>query len=112
MQLENVKISSLFGRFRYEINLHRPEKITIIHAPNGFGKTVLLNLINAFFGGQFSLFFKYHFSSISFRFDNSETVTIEKIGQSDLFNKQGQEERREIHVSLATSSGERERVSV
>jgi hypothetical protein len=33
MQLENVQIDGLFGRFNYEIDLQRPEKITIIHAP-------------------------------------------------------------------------------
>jgi predicted ATP-binding protein involved in virulence len=67
MQLERVRIEGLFGRFTHDIAFLRPENITIIHAPNGFGKTVVLTLINAFFSRQFYVFFKYQFTSLAFR---------------------------------------------
>jgi energy-coupling factor transporter ATP-binding protein EcfA2 len=106
MQLESVKIEGLFGRFNYDINLRRPDKITIIHAPNGFGKTVLLNLINAFFTGQFAIYFKHNFSKVYFRFDNSETISISKRGSADLFEKKSEKERPSfIDIGLDTPNG-------
>lgn len=87
MQLESIYIEGLFGRFDYNIPLIRPEKITIIHAPNGFGKTVVLTLVNAFFSGQYSAFFKYQFKSLILKFDNMNTVIVRKEARCTLFDK-------------------------
>jgi predicted ATP-binding protein involved in virulence len=112
MQLESVKIEGLFGRFNYEIELRRPEKITIIHAPNGFGKTVLLNLISSFFSGQFSIFFKHSFDKVFLRFDNSETIAITKIVSADLFEKQPEKARPLIEIGLDTPNGRTETITL
>jgi hypothetical protein len=113
MQLESVKIDGLFDRFNYEIELRRPEKITIIHAPNGFGKTVLLNLINAFFSGQFSIFFKHNFAKVFLRFDNSETIIITKSRGADLFEKQVEKARPPtIEIGLYTPNGRTEQITL
>jgi hypothetical protein len=85
MQLERIRIEGLFGRFTYDIGLHRPEKITIIHAPNGFGKTVVLTLIHAFFSRHFYIFFKYQFKTMTLHFDTRESIEIRKEGAPDLF---------------------------
>ena len=91
MQLERIRIEGLFGRFTYDIAFRRPEKITIIHAPNGFGKTAVLTLINAFFTRQFHVFFKYYFKSLTLHFDNHESVEIRKEGPPDLFTEKAKE---------------------
>lgn len=108
MELESVEVEKLFGRFSYTITLHRPEKITIIHAPNGFGKTVVLNMINSFFSGQFAIFFKQTFARVSLRFDNSETICIAKEDTPDLFNESADKPRSRIHISLETPNGRTE----
>jgi len=112
MELESVAVEKLFGRFSYKITLHRPEKITIIHAPNGFGKTVVLNMINSFFSGQFGIFFKQNFASVLFQFDNSENVCIEKEQSPDLFNKPSEQPRSRIQISLGTPNGRTETLSL
>lgn len=86
MQLSNIRIEKLFGRFDYSIALNRQEKITIIHAPNGYGKTALLTLANAFFSSQFSLFFKYQFHSMVLEFVDNTSIEILKLSDPDLFN--------------------------
>ena len=78
MQLDRLSIVGLFGRFKHQIALRKSEKITIIHAPNGFGKTVILTLLNAFFSKQFSPFFKYQYKNIVLVFNSGEEIEISK----------------------------------
>jgi predicted ATP-binding protein involved in virulence len=78
MQLERIRIANLFGRFNYDITLRRAEKITIIHAPNGFGKTVILTLVNSFFSESYTAFFKYQFTKLTLYFENDQRFEINK----------------------------------
>lgn len=108
MQLESIDIEGLFGRFDYHIPLTRAERITIIHAPNGFGKTVVLTLVNAFFSGQYTAFFKYHFRSLSLKFDNMNTVVVRKEARRTLFDK-GKEPGvliEDVRISLSSVSAQ------
>jgi predicted ATP-binding protein involved in virulence len=52
----------------------------------GSGKTVLLNLVNAFFSKQFRTSFKYPFSNLTLHFDTREDVEISTTGGADLFS--------------------------
>nr|VFJ71928.1 MAG: AAA ATPase domain-containing protein [Candidatus Kentron sp. FW] len=45
--LQKIKITGLFDQFDYEIEL-KPEGITILTGPNGYGKTTILKAIYAF----------------------------------------------------------------
>jgi predicted ATP-binding protein involved in virulence len=113
MQLERIRIQNLFGRFIYDISLRRPEKITIIHAPNGFGKTVLLTLVHAFFSRQFSTFSKYQFDLLSLYFDNRTTVNIRKIGDPSLFPEPSAAESPEnVVITLDSLADQPERYTV
>src|SRR5260221_13271844 len=103
MQLERIRIDRLFGRFDYDIPLLRPEKITIIHAPNGFGKTVVLNLVNAFFAARFGLFFKYQFRNMILQFDNRDCVEIRKSDSQELF-PQTSKDSQQVEIALASSN--------
>jgi predicted ATP-dependent endonuclease of OLD family len=103
MQLEGIQIENLFGRFNYSIPLRRPEKITIIHAPNGFGKTVLLTLVSAFFSRQFITFFKYQFKTLVLQFDNRESVEIRKEQAPNLFPEKATEPE-EVQIVLISPS--------
>ena len=44
MILKKLKIENIFGIFDYEININ--DDITIITAPNGYGKTFCLKIIH------------------------------------------------------------------
>src|SRR5580704_5478404 len=99
MQLDRVRVEGLFGRFTYDIAFRRPERITIIHAPNGFGKTAILTLIDAFFSGEFFTFFKYNFKSLLLQFDNREAVEIRRDGPPSLFDEKDKEKEKEQEAS-------------
>lgn len=70
MKLQKIKIIKLFGVFNHEIVLNNDSKITIIIGENGLGKTVLLEMIEAFFKARYFYFNNVEFESIIFEFDD------------------------------------------
>jgi predicted ATP-binding protein involved in virulence len=47
MNIRKITVQGLYGTFNHEIQMDNPDKVTIIHGPNGFGKTVMLKMIAA-----------------------------------------------------------------
>jgi len=78
MRLRKMSVSGLFGLFNHEVPFNLERRITLIHAPNGFGKTVILKLIAGFFGGSLSVFREIEYSEIVFEFDDTSYITINK----------------------------------
>ncbi len=52
MQIQKISVTGLFGIFDHVIPLNTEEGITIIHGPNGFGKTTILKLMYDLFSHQ------------------------------------------------------------
>lgn len=76
MRLKQFTVAGLFGLFDHVIPLRLSDRITIIHAPNGYGKTVILKLIANFFGGSLAVYRQIEFERVLFEFDDDSTVTI------------------------------------
>ena len=47
MQIDQVQVKGLFGRFDHYLKFATDESIMIMIGPNGFGKTTTLRLIDA-----------------------------------------------------------------
>lgn len=78
MRLQAVSVKGLFGRFDHEFSLTSSDQITILTAPNGYGKTALLSLITFFFSKQFSKMRRYEFSSVTLSFSDNISVVVTK----------------------------------
>src|SRR5258708_12071694 len=78
MGLTCFEVEDLFGIFDYTIKLNQEERVTIIHGPNGFGKTTLLRLVRGFFAKELEVFGSVPFKHFSMSFDDGRGVTIEK----------------------------------
>ena len=76
MKLKNLSISNLFGILNYNINFCDSD-VNVITAPNGYGKTVILNIINSIISNDFSYLVSLNFESLSLEFKNF-TITVEK----------------------------------
>lgn len=63
MKLKKLIVKDLFGHFNHVIPFHE-EHITIITAPNGYGKTIVLKIIDAIFNKNFGFLSRLDFSSI------------------------------------------------
>lgn len=75
--IQKIEIDGLFGRFNYKIDLkNNPKDISILTAPNGYGKTTILKIINAFASGDFYYFLRENFISIRFFLGDMKPVEI------------------------------------
>lgn len=51
-RIKSIKVTGLFGLYDHHVIL-KDERVTVMHGPNGVGKTVLLKLIDAFLHGRY-----------------------------------------------------------
>lgn len=63
MVLQRLEIENMFGIFNYSLDLSKD--ITIITAPNGYGKTICLKIIHSIFSLNFVYFSSLDFKRIS-----------------------------------------------
>ena len=75
--IKKIDIEKLFGRFSYCIAT-KPDGITIITGPNGFGKSTILQIIIALSNGNLAFFLKLDFENLTVEFDNGQKTTIVK----------------------------------
>ena len=78
MKIKKIIVKNLFGIFDHEIPLNMEDHITIIHGPNGFGKTVLLTMLNGLFSSNYNEFFRIPFSELSLIFDDGSNLLLQK----------------------------------
>lgn len=78
-RVTKVEITALFGLYDHKITLNTDDRITIIHGPNGVGKTVLLKAIAAFFKGNYSQLTLTPFRTLTVWLDNGESAEINRV---------------------------------
>ncbi|MFA4860959.1 AAA family ATPase [Methanoregula sp.] len=78
MRLSQITIEKLFYKYNFAISLRNEDRITIIHGPNGSGKTTVLEILNNFFKLNFRDLSKIPFAKISLSFDNFQVIHLYK----------------------------------
>ncbi|MBF0549822.1 MAG: AAA family ATPase [Deltaproteobacteria bacterium] len=78
MRITDIAVKGLFGTFDHHIPLNLNERVTIIHGPNGFGKTVLLQLIDGLFNYNYEIFSRVPFSLFRIKFTNETSLNVKK----------------------------------
>lgn len=76
MMIQSFGSHGLFGIFNHDIALKKDGRLTIIHGPNGFGKTTLLRLLRAFFDGNFAEFIETPLSDFYIKLDDGTAVAV------------------------------------
>lgn len=56
LRVKRIQVDSLFEAFNHRVDLKLDDRVTILHGPNGVGKTMLLKMVNALLDGRYSLF--------------------------------------------------------
>jgi predicted ATP-binding protein involved in virulence len=78
MRAKTISVTKLFGIFNHKIPLNLDEHITIIHGPNGFGKTVLLRMVDGLLKSNYMLFRRIPFDEFKIEFDDQEFISVNK----------------------------------
>jgi len=77
-KIVQIEIKNLFGYLDYKIPLNTTDNITIIHGPNGSGKTWILQLIKAVFSLDYSGIRKAPVGEIAFRFQDGGHFAVRR----------------------------------
>lgn len=89
LRIAEITVEGLFGIYQHRIPLNLEERLTIIHGPNGVGKTALLRLTEALFSARYYEFYSIPFRSFQVKLDSSENraqqITVTQDGQMTLF---------------------------
>ncbi|NBB28698.1 AAA family ATPase [Cellulophaga sp. BC115SP] len=78
MKLSKIEIKGLFDIFDYSIPLHNEESLSIITGPNGFGKTMILNIIDSLFNNNLAFFQTLVFESILIETEDKTKLSLVK----------------------------------
>ena len=78
MQIARVTVTGLFGVFDHDVPLTRNERVTIIHSPNGYGKTTLLRLVDAVFNSRNQYLRSVPFAGLTIHFDDRSRLLVSK----------------------------------
>ncbi len=68
MRIKQISVRKLFGVFDHTIPLNQEDRITIIHGPNGYGKTVLLQMVDGFFNEEYAILHNTPFDELRLDF--------------------------------------------
>ncbi|NJL29036.1 MAG: ATP-binding protein [Thermoanaerobaculia bacterium] len=77
LRLRRVAVKGLFGLYDHEIELHLEDRVTILHGPNGVGKTALLKLMAALLTGRYNDFADYPLASLTVMLTDGSTIVVE-----------------------------------
>ena len=75
--LTQITLEKLFGTFDYRIDL-KPDGLTVLIGPNGYGKTTILRIIDAIAQKNPLFFLGLNFEKITLIFDDKLPLSIEK----------------------------------
>jgi predicted ATP-binding protein involved in virulence len=78
MRVTKIQVKRLFGIFDHEIVLKTEERVTIIHGPNGYGKTVMLKMVVSLLKGDTLIFEHTPFAEFSLGFDDTSEFTVRR----------------------------------
>ncbi len=98
LRIRSIKVTGLFGLYDHLIGL-KEDRVTVIHGPNGVGKTVLLKLTNAFLSGRYNEIIRVPFRTFEILFDNNSVARIDLDG-------------KKVNITLENFDSSAERVSI
>jgi predicted ATP-binding protein involved in virulence len=121
VRVREIGITRLFGIFDHCIPMNMDDHLTIIHGPNGFGKTALLRMLNGVFNGRYSELRSIPFSTFRIDLDDGSTLRVSRVtdqskrkrnavqlrfvfskpnSEDQVFTPQTAQERRELEFPL------------
>jgi ABC-type lipoprotein export system ATPase subunit len=79
----SIQVDGLFDLFDHRIDLKLEDRVTILHGPNGVGKTMLLRMASDLLSGRYSVFRQVPFRRFALRFtdDTRLELTADRAGE-------------------------------
>ena len=83
LRLTRIEVDGLFDVYNHRIELNLENRVTLLHGPNGVGKTVVLRMTDALLMDQLRFFQTIPFSRFLLGFHDSSTLTLKVDSKSE-----------------------------
>jgi predicted ATP-binding protein involved in virulence len=83
MGLIQLRVEGLFGEFTHELKLNAEEGLSLVHGPNGVGKTTLLGIVDAFFNKRYPILRRIPFSTIILTLTDGDRMQVTRKAAAD-----------------------------
>src|SRR5690349_9648734 len=77
-RIKQISVTKLFGLFDHVIPLNLQDNVTIIHGPNGMGKTILLKMIDGLSEDSLDIFYRVPFEVFRVDFEDQSHISIKR----------------------------------
>jgi hypothetical protein len=82
MKIRKITVDGLFDRFDHKISFDPQERVRIIHAPNGFGKTMILRIVNTLLSRPLRQLAHMPFRAVSIGFEDGSKLSAIRSGNA------------------------------
>lgn len=83
LRLAQITVNGLFGIYHHSITLNLEDRATLLHGPNGVGKTVVLRMINAILQNRLEYFRSIPFSQFQLDFHDGSSLSLDVTDTGD-----------------------------
>lgn len=94
-RLKRVEVAGLFGIYNHGIDLNLGDRVTLLHGPNGVGKTTVLKMVDALLTRKVEYFRRLPFERLALDFDDGAVLEL-------LESTKGPEAQAEFEIRLTT----------
>lgn len=81
LRLELIEVDELFGIYNHYIELNLENRVTLLHGPNGVGKTVVLRMVDAFLSNRLAYFHEIPFLRFCLKFHDGSSIELKQNNQ-------------------------------
>jgi predicted ATP-binding protein involved in virulence len=78
LRIKQIRVEGLFGLYDHCINMNLEERVTILHGPNGVGKTVTLKMLDDLFEGRHDFIKRVFFKLFCVIFTDGTNISIQQ----------------------------------
>lgn len=106
IRIRRVTVRKLFGLYDHTIEMKLEDRVTIIHGPNGVGKTVILKFLVSLFAGRLAECVQVRFSSFDVELTDGTFLSLEAITDRELHNIDGNNSKQPFKLRAKTAEGD------
>ncbi|WP_133513070.1 AAA family ATPase [Candidatus Thiosymbion oneisti] len=76
LRVSSIQVEGLFDLYDHQVDLKPDDRVTILHGPNGVGKTMLLRMVNDLLIGRYNLFLQIPFRRFTLIFTDGSEIEL------------------------------------
>ena len=77
LRLQRIEVDGLFGIYDHRIDLNLRDRVTLLHGPNGVGKTSVLRMVDALLRNDFACFKRIPLARFLLGFEDGSTLELQ-----------------------------------